>query len=150
MQLSPTVRWLLAGLVGAATAAVSILADGFQPLDVLLIFVALGGALGLVPPQVGGTQQGVVNPSMTEPPRVDVHRPRIDQTGFSEGHLSLVPLAFLFAAERVSEGEALFWIGILVVVGCLVAAAVAAFRYAQYVGAAVLVVIAIVAAVLLL
>ena len=64
---------------------------------------------------------------------------------------ALSPLAlFLFAAKDVSEGEALFWIGVLVVVGCLVAAAVAAFRYAQYVGAAVLVVIAIVAAVLLL
>ena len=68
MNLNPTARWLLAGAFGAATAAVSILADGFQPLDVLLILVALGGALGLVPPQVGGTQQGVVNPSVKEPP----------------------------------------------------------------------------------
>jgi hypothetical protein len=60
-------------------------------------------------------------------------------------------LAFapLFLAG-VGEGEALFWIGVLVVVGCLVAAAVAAFRYREYIGAAVLVVIAIIAAVLLL
>jgi hypothetical protein len=73
MPLSPAVRWLLAGLLGAATAAVSILADGFQPLDALLILIALGGSLGLVPPQTGGTQQGVVNPSITEPPAADVH-----------------------------------------------------------------------------
>jgi uncharacterized membrane protein len=71
VNLSPTLRWILAGVLGAATAAVSILADGFQPLDVLLILIALGSALGLVPPQTGGTQQGVVNPSLTEPPRVD-------------------------------------------------------------------------------
>lgn len=68
MNLNPMVRWLLAGLAGAATAAVSILADGFQPLDALLILVALFGALGIVPPQVGGTQEGVVNPSLKEPP----------------------------------------------------------------------------------
>jgi hypothetical protein len=72
MNLSPTLRWLLAGLLGAATAAVSILADGFQPLDALLILIALGGSLGLVPPQTGGTQNGVVNPSISEPPAADV------------------------------------------------------------------------------
>jgi hypothetical protein len=70
MSLSPTVRWLLAGVLGAATAAVTILADGFQPMDALLILIALGGSLGLVPPQTGGTQQGVVNPSLTERPPV--------------------------------------------------------------------------------
>lgn len=72
MNLNPTVRWLLAGLFGAATAAVAILADGFQPLDALLILIALGGALGLVPPQTGGTQQGIVSPSVTEPPPADI------------------------------------------------------------------------------
>jgi hypothetical protein len=72
MNLNPTVRWILAGVLGAATAAVSILADGFQPLDALLILIALGGSLGLVPPQTGGTQQGVVNPSITEPPAADI------------------------------------------------------------------------------
>jgi hypothetical protein len=72
MPLSPSVRWILAGLLGAATAAVSILADGFQPLDALLILIALGGSLGLVPPQTGGTQQGVVNPSITEPPAAQI------------------------------------------------------------------------------
>jgi uncharacterized membrane protein len=66
MNLNPTVRWLLAGVLGGATAAVTILADGFQSLDALLILIALGGALGLVPPQTGGTQQGVVNPSIKE------------------------------------------------------------------------------------
>jgi hypothetical protein len=68
MTLSPTLRWLLAGALGAATAAVTILADGWQPMDALLILIALGGSLGLVPPQAGGTQQGVVNPSLEKPP----------------------------------------------------------------------------------
>jgi uncharacterized membrane protein len=66
MNLNPTVRWILTGLVGAATAAVTILADGFQPLDVLLIVIALGGTLGLTPPQAGGTQQSVANPRVVD------------------------------------------------------------------------------------
>ena len=87
VNLSPTLRWLLAGFFGAATAAVAILADGFQPLDALLIVIALGGALGLVPPQVGGTQEGVVNPSVTEPPAAD-----INERGYA-----LVEMAFALA-----------------------------------------------------
>jgi uncharacterized membrane protein len=80
VNLSPTLRWILAGVLGAATAAVSILADGFQPMDVLLILIALGGSLGLVPPQVGGTQNGLANPSISEPPAADiepVHNPQV-------------------------------------------------------------------------
>ena len=57
-------------------------------------------------------------------------------------------MAALLAA--VSENEALFWVGIIIVVGCLIAAAVAAFKYANWISALVLVVIAIIAAVLLL
>jgi hypothetical protein len=87
VNLNPTVRWLLAGALGAATAAVSILADGFQALDVLLIGIALGGALGLVPPQTGGTQEGVVSPSVTEPPAA-----YINERGYA-----LVELAFALA-----------------------------------------------------
>jgi hypothetical protein len=87
VNLNPTVRWLLAGLLGGATAAVSILADGFQALDVLLIGIALGGALGLVPPQTGGTQEGVVSPSVTEPPAADI----------TERGYALVELAFALA-----------------------------------------------------
>jgi uncharacterized membrane protein len=72
IPLSPTVRWLLTGALTAATAAVTILSDGFQPLDVLLILIALGMGLGLVPPQTGGTQNGVLSPSITEPPSANV------------------------------------------------------------------------------
>jgi hypothetical protein len=157
MQFSPTVRWLLTGLF----AGLTVLATQLPSLTglpewvgpALAALTAVGAALGLIPPQTGGTQQGVVNPSVTEPPAADVggRYPRQDTTGFSEGAIAFWPVAALpFAADRVSEGEALFWIGVLVVVGCLVAAAVAAFKYAQYVGAAVLVVISIVAALLLL
>jgi hypothetical protein len=72
MNLNPTVRWLLTGAAAGLTAAVSILADGFQPLDALLIAIPVLAGLGIVPPQTGGTQQGVVNPSITEPPPADV------------------------------------------------------------------------------
>jgi uncharacterized membrane protein len=73
IPLSPTVRWLLTGFLTAATAAVTILSDGFQPLpDVLLILIALGMGLGLIPPQTGGTQKGVLSPSITEPPSANV------------------------------------------------------------------------------
>jgi hypothetical protein len=158
MQLSPTVRWLLTGVAAGVTAFGGLIASGVLldlPSWVGVLVAVLGAVfsgLGLVPPQVGGTQQGVVNPSVSEPPAADVQKfHRTDQTGFSEGAIAFWPVAALpFAADRVSEGEALFWIGVLVVVGCLVAAAVAAFKYAQYVGAAVLVLIAIVAAFLLL
>ena len=56
----------------------------------------------------------------------------------------------LLAADKVSENEALFWVGVLVVVGCLVAAAVIAYRTRDWVVPLVLLAIAIVAAFLLL
>lgn len=59
----------------------------------------------------------------------------------------------LLAAKDVGDvdkNEVLFWLGVAVVVGCLVAAAVATFKYAHYIGAGILVVIAVIAAVLLL
>ena len=66
MNLNPTVRWLLTGLVGAATAAITILSDGFQPIDILAIIVALLGALTITPPQAGGTQQSIQNPRVVD------------------------------------------------------------------------------------
>lgn len=75
MNISPTLRWLLTGLAAGATAAVSILADGFQPLDAILILIPVLAGLGIVPPQTGGTQQGVVNPSLSSPPPVDTGDP---------------------------------------------------------------------------
>ena len=150
MNLSPTLRWLLGGVaaVVAALAAYDPFGLPSWAQGVIGLLSVLFAALGIVPPQVGGTQQGVVNPSVTEPPEADVATG--GSTYQAPSTLAVAPFAFLFLADRVSEGEALFWIGVLVVVGCLVAAAVAAFKYAQYVGAAVLVVIAIVAALLLL
>ena len=75
MNLNPTVRWLL----GAVAAVVGFLAAsdpfGLPPWAQGVIATAsvLFGALGIVPPQVGGTQQGVVNPSVTEPPAADIN-----------------------------------------------------------------------------
>lgn len=62
-------------------------------------------------------------------------------------------LASLVAARHISEGDALFWIGVLVVVACLITALVALFRLpppTNYAVAAGAVVVAIVAALLLL
>ena len=74
MNLSPTLRWLLGGV-----AAVVVALSAYDPFGlpqwaqgVLSLTAVLFAALGIVPPQVGGTQQGVVNPSITEPPAADV------------------------------------------------------------------------------
>ena len=62
----------------------------------------------------------------------------------------MTSLATLFAAlHHVSAGDALFWIGVLIVVGCLIGAGVAAYR-ALWVACGLLVLVAIVAAFLLL
>lgn len=71
MNLSPVVRTLLAAIVAAATAALTLTADGVSLQDGIIILLAGIGAFGIVPPQVGGTQQGVVNPSLAEPPHID-------------------------------------------------------------------------------
>ena len=78
MNLSPTVRWLLTALATAVTTFGGLIAAG-EVTDLpswvgiaLAVVSAVLGTLNVVPPQVGGTQQGVVNPSITEPPRADV------------------------------------------------------------------------------
>lgn len=156
MQLSPTLRWLLGGLSAAITtfgglvAADQILASSLPAWVGVALSVA-GAVLAflLVPPQVGGTQQGIVNPSVVEPPAADVSTTYPSATGGTLG--AFWPVAVLpFAADRVDSGEALFWIGVLVVVGCLVAAAVVAYRFRDWLVPLILVGIAIVAAVLLL
>jgi hypothetical protein len=63
MTLSPLARWLLTGLAAGIVAAATILADGFQPLDVLLILVPVLTSLGLVPAQRTDIDQlGVTHP----------------------------------------------------------------------------------------
>jgi hypothetical protein len=59
-------------------------------------------------------------------------------------------LAALLAARHVSQDDALFWIGVLLVVGCLIAAAVYAYQVGHWLVPLILVVVAIVAAFLLL
>ena len=75
LNLSPTVRSILT-IVGVVLATViPVLATAGVPLVVTAVLgavVAAFGYLGLVPPQVGGTQQGVVSPTVVEPPDADV------------------------------------------------------------------------------
>jgi hypothetical protein len=81
VNLSPTVRWVLTGLAAGVTALGGLVAAGTitdLPEWVGITVAILGAifsALGLVPPQTGGTQQGVVQPSITEPPPADVGPP---------------------------------------------------------------------------
>lgn len=74
MNLSPTLRWLLGGV-----AAVVAFLAAFDPFGmshtaqgIVACAAVLFAALGIVPPQVGGTQSGVVNPSVVEPPDADI------------------------------------------------------------------------------
>lgn len=55
----------------------------------------------------------------------------------------------LAARDHVSQDDAVFWIGLLIVVGCLVAAGIAAFR-SLWIAAGACLLVAIVAAFLLL
>jgi hypothetical protein len=75
VNLSPTARWLLTGLAAGVSAFGALIPTlSGVPTWVGVLVAVLGATfagLGIVAPSVGGTQQGVVNPSLTEPPRID-------------------------------------------------------------------------------
>jgi hypothetical protein len=82
MSLSPTLRWLLGGLA-ASVAAFGALLPTLTGVPTWVgvagaVLGAMFAALNIVPPGVGGTQQGVVSPSLK------------DQDGFSEVSFLLV------------------------------------------------------------
>ena len=71
MQLSPTARAVLTAIVAALAVVAVALPTLGAPLwvGVILGAVTAGfGALGIVPPQTGGTQVGVKSPAVIEPP----------------------------------------------------------------------------------
>lgn len=76
-QLSPLLRWLLTavattiGGLGAAFAAYDVVIPPGLGIA-LAVLSMLFNALNLVPPQVGGTQQGLVSPGVTEPPQAQI------------------------------------------------------------------------------
>lgn len=98
MNLSPTVRTVLTIIAIVAGAVVTGLGvEGTIPPAVTIglnAFNLVLGYLGVVPPQVGGTQKGVVSPSVTEPPGA-----RIDERGYT---LVEVGLFLLFLAIAVA------------------------------------------------
>lgn len=75
MNLSPTLRWLLGGVATAVTALGGLIASDEVLASalprwvgvVIAVLSAVFAFLNVVPPQVGGTQQGVVNPSVVPP-----------------------------------------------------------------------------------
>jgi hypothetical protein len=87
MNLSPTLRWILGAVsavvttFGALVASDEVLASTLPPW-VGVVLAVLGALLAflLAPPQLGGTQNGLVNPSLSEPPAADiepVHNPQV-------------------------------------------------------------------------
>jgi hypothetical protein len=86
VNLSPTVRSLLTVLSAIVTTLGGLIAAG-QITDLppwvgitLAVISSVLGALNIVPPQVGGTQNGLANPSISEPPAADiepVHNPQV-------------------------------------------------------------------------
>lgn len=72
IKLSPVIRLILGAAVAAGVAALTGLQDNNLSIeDIIAIVVAGGGAFGLVPGQVGGTQHGVINPSVVDVPPSD-------------------------------------------------------------------------------
>jgi hypothetical protein len=84
LNLSPTVRSGLT-IVGVVLAfVIPVLATAGVPVIVLGLggaIVAAFGYLGLIPPQTGGTQQGVVAPTVVEPPQADIVVKPLDPVG---------------------------------------------------------------------
>lgn len=75
MQLSPTVRAVLT-VVGIFVGALAVILPTLGlPVWIGAILGAVTatlGYLGIVPPQVGGQQVGIANPTIVEPPAADV------------------------------------------------------------------------------
>jgi hypothetical protein len=87
VNLSPTLRWILGAVsavvttFGALVASDEVLASTLPPW-VGVVLAVLGSLLAflLAPPGLGGTQNGLVNPSLSEPPAADiepVHNPQV-------------------------------------------------------------------------
>ena len=70
MVLSPTLRWLLGGLaaVVAFLAATDPIGLPAWAQGAIVVASVLFAALGIVPPAVGGTQKGVVSPTVKDTP----------------------------------------------------------------------------------
>lgn len=75
MQFSPATRAILTAVVAMLAALAVTLPTLGAPVWVGVIVGVLNagfGALGILPPQTGGTQVGVVSPTVVEPPAADV------------------------------------------------------------------------------
>lgn len=73
MNISPSLRTALTAVVAMLAAIAVVLPTLGAPVWVAAIIGALlagAAAVGIIPPQTGGTQVGVASPSLTTPPAV--------------------------------------------------------------------------------
>jgi hypothetical protein len=74
MNLSPTVRYIIGALsVGVSTMSAALGSYGTIEPGVAIGLTVASAVLGYlqVPGQVGGTQEGLVNPGLTQPPPIE-------------------------------------------------------------------------------
>lgn len=154
MQFSPTVRTILGALaVTVATLSTALAAFETIPPAVGVVLTVLSAVLGflLAPPQLGGTQQGLANSSLTEPPPADVERGTASSAigGFKQGDVVSVgwPVAAIpLAADRIGTGEVLFWLVVFFVIACFIGAFYLIFNLGQILGGVALAVVGVLAA----
>lgn len=99
MNFSPTVRTVLIVVAVVAGTLTGVGAALGVPAVVISIAGALTAALaglGIVPPQVGGTQQGVVNPSVATPLYID---PATGAATTEQPHKGARPIEPVFDVE---------------------------------------------------
>lgn len=128
--MSPAVRHVLSAVAAGVSAVGALIAAGTitDAPEWLGVAVAVSGAmfaaLGIVPGQVGGTQQGIVNPSVVEPPDA-----AIDESG--QGLIGVLILVLVAALAywllAVLTGSA-----IVAVVGAVVVLLAGAGSYGRW------------------
>lgn len=126
LKLSPAVRTVLT-IVAIVSAAVvtGLTAEGTIPGELAVAinaFNAVLGYLGIVPPQVGGTQHGVVDPAVKDVPPSDNIVPRDGERG-AVANGTLIVLGVALAAFLIGWAVAGIIVGLAAaLVGALVAA----------------------------
>lgn len=113
--MSPAVRHVLSAAAAGVSAVGALIAAGTitNAPEWLGVTVAVAGAmfaaLGIVPGQVGGTQQGIVSPSVVEPPAAN-----IDESGQGLVGVVFAVLLILLVFGLVGATHSALWLLLLV------------------------------------